>query len=123
MLTGSPYVGLQMTCYDLLNRPLPKYIDDPFVMQLAKLMTGATAGIIAQTVTYPGDTVRRRMQTNGMGGEARLYSNSWDCLVKVVRNEGVGMLFAGSFANVVRGIPGAAIQFWAYDGVKLLLGI
>jgi len=123
MLTGSPYVGLQMASYDLLNRPLPRYIEDPYTMQFAKLFTGALAGIFAQTLTYPGDTVRRRMQTNGMAGEAKMYANSWDCVVKIVRIEGAGKLFAGSFANVVRGIPGAAIQFAAYDVCKVLLGI
>ena len=52
------------------------------------------------------------MQTNGMAGEVRLYRNSFDCCAQVVRKEGWTMLFAGLYANIIRSIPGAAIQFW-----------
>ena len=86
-----------------------------------KMACGACAGILAQTITYPGDTIRRRMQTNGMGGAPRLYRHSWDCCVQTVRNEGVRGLFHGLKANVVRSIPGAAIQFAAYDTLKEVL--
>ena len=89
---------------------------------LTKLSTGSLAGITAQTITYPGDTIRRRMQTNGMKGEAKVYSSSMDCLRKIVSKEGVGGLFKGLRVNVIRAIPGAGIQFLAYDTYKKLLG-
>ena len=71
----------------------------------------------------PGDTVRRRMQTDGMHGDKKLYRNSWHCFYQVLTKEGFRTLFAGLNANVVRGIPGAAIQFAAYDAMKVLFGI
>lgn len=116
-LSGSPYVGLQMTFYELFKRRLEARADEQSVArnQLDKLLSGAAAGVIAQTVTYPGDTVRRRMQMNGMGGEAKMYTNSWDCAVKLVKREGPGGLFNGLKANLIRCLPGAAIQFYAYD--------
>ena len=73
--------------------------------------------------SQPGDTVRRRMQTDGMLGEKRLYANSWNCLYLVLKNEGMQTVFAGLTANIVRGIPGAAIQFWAYDAMKAFFNI
>ena len=82
---------------------------------------GAISGLGAQTVTYPGDTVRRRMITNGINGEAKLYVNSWDCSRKIIQNEGTVGLFRGLSTNAIRCIPGAAIQFAAYDGLKSLL--
>lgn len=63
------------------------------------------------------------MQTDGMNGEKRIYRNSWHCFASIFRKEGIKTLFAGLNANVVRGIPGAAIQFAAYDGMKVAFGI
>lgn len=63
------------------------------------------------------------MQTDGMLGEKKIYSNSWNCFFVILQKEGVPALFAGLTANIVRGIPGAAIQFAAYDGMKALFGI
>lgn len=116
-LSGSPYVGLQMTFYEIFKRNFQRLAPDagPGLKQLEIIVAGATAGIIAQTITYPGDTIRRRMQMNGMGGEAKVYSNSWDCAVKLCRAEGVMGLFNGLRANLIRAIPGAAIQFAAFE--------
>jgi len=123
ILSGSPYVGLQMTFYEVFKRAVESNEDSKFGMkkQIEKLLCGAAAGVIAQTITYPGDTVRRRMQMNGMNGEARLYRNSWDCTAKLVRKEGVKGLFNGLGANLIRCLPGAAIQFWAYDMLNALV--
>ena len=41
------------------------------------LLAGAIAGAFAQTLMYPGDTVRRLMQTNGVNGNTRLYTSTW----------------------------------------------
>ncbi len=117
-LSGSPYVGLQMTFYEVIKRDLERRNaanKSVLQKQVEKLFAGAAAGVIAQTVTYPGDTVRRRMQMNGMNGEPKLYTNSWDCTTKLVRTEGVRGLFNGLGANTIRALPGAAIQFWAFD--------
>lgn len=75
-------------------------------------------------VTYPGDTVRRRMQTDGANGVARLYRNSFDCLKQTVAKEGViAGLYRGVGTNAVRSVPGAAIQFLAYESLKTLLRV
>lgn len=63
------------------------------------------------------------MQTDGMHGERKLYKGAWHCFFQILRKEGIKTLFAGLNANVVRGIPGAAIQFATYDGMKALFGI
>jgi len=51
ILTGSPYVGLQMTFYEELNRNAPRF-EDKYANQAMKLFNGAMAGIVAQTLTY-----------------------------------------------------------------------
>ena len=130
-LSGAPYVGLQMTFFDVYKNwlvpPQPKnngsasekQESSSFMKTVGNMMlAGALAGITAQTITYPGDTVRRRMQSNGMGGEKRMYNNSWHCTKMVVKKEGVIGLYRGLLINCIRGVPGAAIQFAAYETLK-----
>lgn len=117
IISGAPYTGIQMTTYELMQRASP----DEGKGVLWNLVNGACAGLVAQTVTYPGDTVRRRMQTNGAGGAARTYTHTGDCVVKMWKNEGVRGFFKGAWTNTVRCLPGAAIQFAAYEFCKKML--
>uniref|UniRef100_A0A0K0F4C0 ADP/ATP translocase n=1 Tax=Strongyloides venezuelensis TaxID=75913 RepID=A0A0K0F4C0_STRVS len=70
---------------------------------------------IAQVVTvgsgilsYPWDTVRRRMMMQS-GRKEVLYKNTWDCTVKIIKNEGFKALFKGSLSNIFRGTGGALV--------------
>jgi solute carrier family 25 (mitochondrial phosphate transporter), member 23/24/25/41 len=121
ILSGAPYTGIQMTVYELLQRATEANETGQRGV-LWTLFNGAIAGLAAQTVTYPGDTVRRRMQTNGAGGTARVYKNSIDCTIKMMKNEGIKGFFKGAWTNTVRCLPGAAIQFAAYEACKKVLG-
>ncbi len=120
--SGAPYVGLQMTFYDLGKRMLPKK-ENGTTNILYSMLAGALAGLFAQTATFPGDTIRRRMQTNGMGGEKPLYSGTWDCTKKIYQKEGMVGFYRGLSTNMVRCLPGAAIQFYMYDKIKHLMNI
>lgn len=70
---------------------------------------------------YPGDTIRRRMQNNGAGGAPRIYKHSLDCIRKTLEAEGMKGFFKGNWTNTVRAVPGAAIQFAAYEWLKRTL--
>lgn len=120
MVSGAPYTGIQMTSYELMKRSAPGagFSGDGVLWQL---VAGAVSGLIAQTITYPGDTVRRRMQNNGAGGAPRVYRNSFHCTAEIARKEGVRGFFKGAWTNTVRAVPGAAVQFAAYEAFKKLL--
>lgn len=90
---------------------------------LLNLLSGSCAGLVAQTITYPGDTLRRRMQTNGIGGEQVTYKNSIDAIIKISKLEGNLAFFKGLKANCIACIPGAAIQFVVYDFLKVIFGV
>jgi len=99
----------------------------------AKGMLPGNIGIIiswaiAQTVTtisgiisYPFDTVRRRMmmQSGRKGGDI-MYKNTIDCWKKIAAQEGSGAFFKGAFSNVLRGTGGALVLVM-YDEIQLLL--
>eukprot|EP00943_MAST-04B_sp_MAST-4B-sp1_P006337 g6337.t1 len=121
LLSGPFYVGMQMTFYSEGKKYLNKsnILSNDIILQ--GLITGSLSGIIAQTITYPGDTIRRQMQSNGMAGKEKLYQNSWHCLSSIWKKEGVSGLFRGLPINIFRAIPGSAIQFAAYGKLKEIL--
>jgi len=63
--------------------------------------------VSAGLVSYPVDTIRRRMMMTS--GEAVKYSGSMDCFFKILKNEGVAALFKGAGANILRGVAGAGV--------------
>jgi solute carrier family 25 (adenine nucleotide translocator) protein 4/5/6/31 len=58
-------------------------------------------------------------------GQAVKYKGSWDCMIQIVRAEGVISLFKGAGANILRGIAGAGVLsgfdklVQVYAGVKV----
>lgn len=84
------------------------------------------AWMIAQVVTvgsgilsYPWDTIRRRMMMQS-GRKDILYKNTWDCAVKIVKNEGISAMFKGALSNVFRG-TGGALVLAIYDEIQKYL--
>jgi hypothetical protein len=122
-----PYAGVSFASFDLLKKYMPKD-DEGHTPTQYKLLCGASAGFISQTVSYPVDTVRRRMQLQGSsavggGAAARLYSSSLACAASVFRNEGYAGFYRGLSANLLRAAPNTAIQFTAYEKLCDLLDI
>jgi len=70
-------------------------------------LLGYGVTVSAGLVSYPVDTIRRRMMMTS--GEAVKYSGSWDCFVKIFKTEGVIALFKGAGANILRGVAGAGV--------------
>lgn len=118
LLSATPYVGLQMGLFTQFSSMTEEW---GLSSAVGNLLCGAGAGVIAQTITFPGDVVRRRMQLSGLGGKKRLYSSSIDAIRKIYKHEGLGAFFAGARVNALRSIPGAAIQFATYQYLRELL--
>jgi solute carrier family 25 (adenine nucleotide translocator) protein 4/5/6/31 len=51
------------------------------------------------------------------GGKHTMYRNSWDCCVRIVREEGARGLFHGLSVNLVRSVAGAFLLV-GYDECK-----
>lgn len=74
---------------------------------LASFGLGYVVTISAGLVSYPIDTVRRRMMMTS--GEAVKYKGSMDCAVQVIKTEGFMSLMKGAGANILRGVAGAGV--------------
>lgn len=79
----------------------------------------ASAGV----VSYPFDTVRRRMMmmAGRKAGEQEIqYTGTLDCWSKIMKQEGPKGFFKGAWANVLRGAGGALVLVF-YDELQKLL--
>lgn len=63
----------------------------------------------AALVSYPLDTVRRRMMMTSGNANAIKYKGFMDAGRQIVAKEGARSLFAGAGANVLRGVAGALV--------------
>lgn len=70
----------------------------------------------AGLVSYPLDTVRRRMMMQS-GMEQPMYKNTLECWRKIYRTEGVASFYRGALSNMFRS-TGAAAVLVLYDELK-----
>ena len=77
--------------------------------------------VSAGVVSYPLDTVRRRlmMQSGKKGGDIQ-YTGTMDCFRKIAQQEGPKAFFKGSLSNVIRGTGGALVLVF-YDKIQAYL--
>jgi len=97
------YRGMYFGLYDSLKPILLG--EDASVLLSFLLGWGVT--ITSGLMSYPIDTVRRRMMMTS--GAAVKYNGSIDCAVKVIKSEGFMSLMKGAGANILRGVAGAGV--------------
>jgi len=114
-----PYVGLNFAVYESLKDWLVKtktfgLVDNSELGVTTRLACGAIAGTMGQTVAYPLDVIRRRMQMvgwkdassvvtgDGMSKAPLEYNGMIDAFRKTVRYEGFGALYKGLVPNSVK---------------------
>lgn len=90
----------------------------------ANLVCGGLAGLMAQTVSYPLDVVRRNMQVHGMVSDAHSSSRTLHMLLDLYRRLGlVGGVYRGLSLNYYRAVPQVAVSFSVYELMKQILRI
>lgn len=83
-------------------------------------MVAQVVTTVAGILSYPFDTVRRRMMMDS-GRKDPMYNGTLDCWKKIVANEGAGSLFKGAASNILRGTGGALVLVM-YDEFKKIMG-
>lgn len=111
-------MGLNFAVYESLKDWLIKsrpfgLVEDSELSLTTKLACGAAAGTVGQTVAYPLDVIRRRMQMVGWNNVAYVvgdgrskapleYTGMIDAFRKTVRHEGFLALYKGLGPNFVK---------------------
>jgi len=105
------YRGCYFGFYDTL-KPILLGDNSSF---LASFALGYVVTISSGLLSYPIDTIRRRMMMTS--GEAVKYKSSMDCAATVIKAEGPMTLMKGAGANILRGVAGAGVLS-GFDKVK-----
>ena len=90
------------------------------------LCAAAQAGIVTGTATNPIWLVKTRLQLDKSNAERsgtqaiRQYRNSWDCIQKTVRAEGIRGLYRGLSASYL-GVSESTLQWVVYERMKTYL--
>jgi len=97
------YRGMYFGLYDTLK---PMLLGQDGSVALSFLL-GWAVTITSGLMSYPIDTIRRRMMMTS--GAAVKYKNSMDCAVQIMKAEGFMSMMKGAGANVLRGVAGAGV--------------
>lgn len=120
------YRGLEMGLYSNAQQSLMLYRmqfhhktrHEAALSSAEVAVVGAFASIVAQTISYPLNVVRTRLQTQGSNGRVKKYSGMTDCFVKIIRHKGVSALFSGLTANYLKAVPASACTFIVFEKMQ-----
>lgn len=88
----------------------------------AELSSGALAGLVSQTASYPLEVIRRRMQVGGAVGDGHRLS-MMETVGRVWRERGWKGFFVGLGIGYLKVVPMVATSFFVYERGKWWLGI
>ena len=113
-----PYRAAYFGIFDTGKRKL-QIVNDYI---LAKFMFAQFSTTVAGLLSYPFDTVRRRMMMDsGKKGADTMYKNTLDCFRRIAADEGPKAFFKGALSNIFRGV-GASLVLVMYDEMKKAVG-
>jgi len=84
---------------------------------------GAASGIFATLITFPMDTIRRRMQVQNLHVPEELRMNSRQQLSHLVNKEGLRSLYRGLTPELLKVIPMVGTMFVVYEQAKEILNV
>lgn len=116
----APYVSLNFFIYETLKaRFIVVDEEKRSDIGMRTLLCGAAAGTLSQTVTYPFDVLRRKMQVAGMSELSPKYKGAVDATIQIIRAEGWwGGMYKGLWPNLLKVAPSIATSFFVYESVK-----
>ncbi|KAJ5223010.1 Mitochondrial thiamine pyrophosphate carrier 1 [Penicillium citrinum] len=109
------YGALQFTAYRTTTQALAQLGDYRLSPSGESFVSGAVAGGIATTATYPLDLLRTRFAAQG---PERVYKSLFSSVVEISRHEGPAGFFRGCSAAVAQIVPYMGLFFTAYENLR-----
>merc|ERR1712159_908327 len=115
----APQQGSALAFNDAIKRLMPKYNakTDYYKDFGVKLFSGGAAGGVANVVCYPFDFARTRLASD-VGSGKKAFNGIIDCIMKTVKQQGVGGLYRGIGPTVAGAFVYRAGQLGLYGQIK-----
>lgn len=135
LLVAVPNFAVSYTIYGTLKEFM---VDDDLFYNLRKIdadsgeaklgfvltvACGAASGIFATLITFPMDTIRRRMQVQNLHIPVAQRMNSRQQLYHLVHREGLRSLYRGLTPELLKVIPMVGTMFVTYEQAKEILNV
>lgn len=112
------YGGLQFTSYRSISQ-LQATLSYRFPSSVESFISGAGAGAVATTVTYPLDLLRTRFAAQGT---EKIYASLLSSIRDIARDEGTRGLFRGVGAANIQIVPYMGLFFASYEALRIYIG-
>ena len=113
-----PYAGTAFLTYEHCVRLSKRYFDGPLPMQ-AHLINGGLSGAVAQTISYPLEIIRRRMQVYSLVDLN--YATIFKSMQTIYRENGWRGFYVSLSIGYIKVIPMSMISFLVYEKMKKYL--
>lgn len=121
LLTVAPFVGVQQSAYGSVKTFATSKNNGLGLSPsfLLFLVCGGLAGMAAQTVVYPLDMLRRRIQmsTEISTSEQNTSRGPWKLFKQTIKKDGVRSLYAGLLPSLAKTIPTVGVSIMVRDFV------
>lgn len=109
----APESALKFMAYDAFKKRL-KGSSERELKPQERMLAGASAGALAQTVIYPMELIKTRLAISKSGQ----YKGIFDCAMKCAKLEGPKAFYKGYLPNIMGIIPYAGIDLTVYETLK-----
>merc|ERR1712100_474126 len=118
-LRYAPQQGSALAFNDVIKGTFPKYDSKTnfWAAMASNLMAGGCAGAAANIICYPMDFARTRLASD-VGGSKKAFNGIMDCIMKTVKQQGVGGLYRGIGPTVAGAFVYRAGQLGLYGQIK-----
>ncbi|ORX75379.1 mitochondrial carrier [Basidiobolus meristosporus CBS 931.73] len=129
-----PYAGVSFWTHSLMQDLVRRYFPQqtlasresdskPRLKAIPELISGGIAGAVAQTVSYPIEVTRRRVQVRGAVNPENNRVGTADVVKQIYQSKGIRGFFVGLTIGYLKVTPLVAVSFYTYERMKWLLDI
>lgn len=127
LLGIAPYVAFNYALFEKFKTVVADYYGTSDLSVYTKLALGALSGTVSQTIAYPLDTVRRRMQMLGLKQVQNPNTVVNMSLIYNIKDiyltNGIKGFYKGLLTNYLKVVPVVSINFVVYEQMKILLNL
>ena len=105
--------------YHVMKHSLMKGGDEEAAPPSLVLLSGATAGVMYELVSFPFETAAVIMQLDHR--RVAKFPSGFHCVSTVFKERGFAGLYRGIGPTLVRALPASAASFYAYEKVLQML--